>query len=341
MIEIEGAIIKEVTLDRVAGTVEKSECKSLSFDVASEEETNVLKRLFLKPFVAHTETTEFAHSVDLSYNVLFNISKDIFGGEDFVAQSDKIAQYLISVSTHPNIKDGELFMVKYDDLRVGNQYLEGLGIYKFEQKEGFIETTFQGESIVSNFRKGLGSKKPDKACLILFDDEPFTILTIDSSKKETDYWQNDFIQHQPKKDHVNSTNNMLTLTKNYIATNLAEEFEVTKADQIDLLNRSADYFKTHDTFEKNEFEEEVFAENDLIDSFRKFENTFGEENELEVVENFEISKQAVKKQMRNFKSVLKLDKNFHVYIHGDKSLIEKGVDQDGRKFYKIYYKEEN
>jgi len=59
-----------------------------------------------------------------------------------------------------------------------------------------------------------------------------------------------------------------------------------------------------------------------------------------MTDNFEISAQAVKKQSKIFKSVLKLDKNFHIYIHGDKELIEKGVEKDGRKFYKIYYKEE-
>jgi hypothetical protein len=50
---------------------------------------------------------------------------------------------------------------------------------------------------------------------------------------------------------------------------------------------------------------------------------------------------AVKKQERIFKSVLKLDKNFHIYIHGDRELIEQGMDADGRKFYKIYFEEES
>ena len=54
-------------------------------------------------------------------------------------------------------------------------------------------------------------------------------------------------------------------------------------------------------------------------------------------DNFSISTSAVKYQSRVFKSVLKLDNNFHIYIHGDKELIEKGTDNDGRKYYKIYY----
>lgn len=38
------------------------------------------------------------------------------------------------------------------------------------------------------------------------------------------------------------------------------------------------------------------------------------------------------------KCVIKLDKNFHVYIHGDRNLIENGADDRG-KFVKIYYNE--
>ncbi|GHV33811.1 hypothetical protein FACS1894178_0070 [Bacteroidia bacterium] len=39
------------------------------------------------------------------------------------------------------------------------------------------------------------------------------------------------------------------------------------------------------------------------------------------------------------KSVIKLDKNFDIQIHGNRDLIEQGSDSKG-KFYKIYYKEE-
>jgi hypothetical protein len=79
----------------------------------------------------------------------------------------------------------------------------------------------------------------------------------------------------------------------------------------------------------------------VIASFRKFDDNFRAENKLELPDTFEISAQAVKKQAKIFKSVLKLDKNFHIYIHGDRELIEQGSDPDGRKYYKIYFKEES
>jgi len=40
-------------------------------------------------------------------------------------------------------------------------------------------------------------------------------------------------------------------------------------------------------------------------------------------------------------NIIKLDKNFHIYVHSARELIEHGVDEEGRKFYKIYYKEES
>jgi hypothetical protein len=63
--------------------------------------------------------------------------------------------------------------------------------------------------------------------------------------------------------------------------------------------------------------------------------------DTEIGDQFGISGAAVKKQARIYKSVLKLDRNFHIYIHGNSELIEKGVDDDGRKYYKIYYQEES
>jgi hypothetical protein len=79
----------------------------------------------------------------------------------------------------------------------------------------------------------------------------------------------------------------------------------------------------------------------LIKSCRKFKDQFRGEKAIEFADGFDISNQAAKKQSRVFKSILKLDRSFHVYIHGDKSLIEKRVEKDGRKYYKIYYKEES
>jgi len=41
------------------------------------------------------------------------------------------------------------------------------------------------------------------------------------------------------------------------------------------------------------------------------------------------------------KSVVKLDKNFHIYVHGRHDYIERGYDEaKGMKYYKLYFTNE-
>jgi hypothetical protein len=127
----------------------------------------------------------------------------------------------------------------------------------------------------------------------------------------------------------------MRVCKDFVAEKLPEDFEVSKADQIDILNRSMNYFKTHEVFDKPEFEQEVLQQPELIESFRGFDST-----DIPMDMTFEIAPDAVKKQSKIFKSVLKLDKNFHIYIHGDRSMIENG-EEGGKKYYKIFYEKES
>jgi len=339
MIEFNDAAISNLIFHRIGIENDNSFLSNTEYDLESSEEEEVLKKIFLKPFVGNTSTYEFKHEIELELNTLFKLAKDIYQNESFFDKSKDIHQHLKSVSKHPNIKDGDLFIVKYDDVIMGNSSYEALGIYKVENKETFIETKSAETGL--SFKKGIGTRKLDKACLILFTDEPYTIFVIDNGSTETDYWINEFINVRYRNDYVNSTNQFLTLTKSFITEQIPNDFEVNKADQIDLLNRSVEYFKTHETFEKGDFEKEVFKDNEVIDSFQKFNKSYSDNNDVNLAGNFEISVQAVKKQARVFKSVLKLDKNFHIYIHGDRNLIEQGEEKDGRKYYKIYYKDEN
>jgi hypothetical protein len=340
MIQTDDCILSQLILHNIRSAENRSVLSEQTIELEEEIDSSLLKKIFLKPFSNQTTTFEFQHKINLDYNVLFGLAKAIYEEDDFTEQSIKIAEHLIENSKHPNIKDGDLFIAKFEDIQLNNKHYQGLGIYKFEEKESFIETNVRAKEVSIELRKGIGNKKPDKACLIIFTEEPYTLLIIDNNSNETEYWQEDFINHRAKNDFVNNTTNFLTLTKEFITGQIPQEYEVSKADQIDLLNRSVDYFKSNETFDKNDFEQTVFQDKGIIKSFRNFDQNFQEQHELDLSDSFEISSQAVKKQARAFKSVLKLDKNFHIYIHGDRELIEQGTDKDGRKFYKIYYEAE-
>ena len=340
MIEFNDAGINNLVLHRISADPGKCFVSDELYNYNNAEDIDTLKKIFLKPFVAAASTYEFRNQIDLELNTLYKLSQAIFEGEDFLATSKNIHQHLKTVSKHPNIKDGDLFIIKYDDIQIKNKFYEGLGIYKIENKESFIETHSETGDMGLNFKKGISGRKLDKACLILFTETPYTILIIDNSSTEADYWKNDFITVDYKNDYINNTNQFLTMAKTFVTDQLPNEYEVSKTDQIDLLNRSVEYFKTRDTFVKTEFEDQVLQNPAMINSFRNFDGSYRQNNDMELADSFEISAEAVKKQARVFKSVLKLDKNFHIYIHGSRDLIEQGTEPDGRKYYKIYYKEE-
>ncbi len=341
MIEIEEAQISKVIYHRIAAEGKEAFSNTL-YEYKDEEEAGVLKKIFLKPFVSMISSYEFSHDIAIDLNPLYKTAQVIFDEDDFINQSKNIGKHLKAVSKHPNIKDGDLFVIKFSGIKLNKQPYDGLGIYKIENKESFIETAeYQKGEAGLQLKKGIGSKRLDKACLILFTEQPYTVFVIDNAPVETDYWQNEFIKASLKKDNANHTTQFLTLAKSFVTQQFPNDFEVSKADQIDLLNRSVAYFKTHDTFEKEDFEQEVFQDKNIIKSFQNFDETYRENHEIEVADSFEISAPAVKKQARVFKSILKLDKNFHIYIHGDRELIEQGVEKDGRKYYKIYFSQES
>ena len=338
MIEFKGASIQELFFKKIK---EESESQHLVQTEFAPSEDEILKNIFLKPFENATTTYQFKHEVDLNLNVLYQLSRKIEQEEAVGESFDGIISHLRTSSRHPNIKEGELFIVRFSEIMMGTEIIDGLGIFKVEKKDSFIETPDWTKEPSLLFKEGIGEKKLDKACLILFTEEPFTILAYDNNSSEAVYWKNDFINLDFKRDNINDTNHFLQMTKTYITDQMPEEYEVSKTDQIDLLNKSIGYFKNKEEFDQGEFEQEVFGDASAIESFRFFDKQYQDEMDLERSDQFKIAANSVKKQARIFKSVLKLDKNFHVYIHGDRELIERGEDANGRKFYKIYYENES
>ncbi|MCT3942899.1 nucleoid-associated protein [Elizabethkingia anophelis] len=276
------------------------------------------------------------------YQFITSIFQDV---SSFVEQSKNCGRYLYDKSTHPNIKNGELCIAYIKDCQINDEMVDCIALFKSENKETVLKIDSIADGYALTDVTGLNIHKLDKGCLIFNTDKKkgFQVSIIDNTNKsdEARYWRDDFLSVQPKKNEYHQTHNFLGIAKQFVTEKLPEDFEVTKADQIDFLNKSVDYFKKNEIFKKEEFEETVFGDSHVIEAFRTFDQSYRLNNELELPDNFSISPKAVKKQARVFKSVLKLDKNFDIYIHGNKDLIEKGVDKDGRKFYKIYYEEEN
>lgn len=318
----------------------------------SEQETKIedaTKDYLLKYFLSAFKTEEmyhFNHSVTLDMNEVYTIVRRMFSDRTrFVEDSQQLARLLYEYSTHPKIKPGELNIACFSEADFGGEIVDAVGILKSENDVPFIKMKGNSGNYSIKHDFGFELKGIDKGCIIFNtqEDDGYRVLIVDNTNRSAEavYWKDEFLQVAPVSDEFYQTNQFMGIAKNFVVKQLSEDFEVSKADKIDLLNRSVEYFKEHGNFDKNQFENEVFQQDDMINSFRSFNDSWLSDNQLELPDNFEISPQAVKKQARVFKSVLKLDKNFHIYIHGSKDLIERGTETDGRKYYKIYYHTES
>lgn len=308
-------------------------------------EDEKLLELLRQFFLSHFNTPEFFSftfsSGEVALNPLNRFATRIFTDpEQLHEQSKNMASLLYECADHPNIKGGDLYVVYFDNVEVEKETFNAVGIFKVENKSAFLKLVENGEDYTLISDKGMNPDKLDKGCLILNTNSDNGYKICLNKGGESQYWRDDFLKLRPLADNYYFTNNYLTVAKNFVTQQLTEEFEVSKADQIDLLNKSVEYFKTADRFVEDEFVQSVFGNEEVGDSFKKFSEMSFEDMETAPPSDFDINNSAVKKQARVFKSVLKLDKNFHIYIHGNKELIEKGVDENGRKFYKIYYTEE-
>ncbi len=300
-------------------------------------------------FLSNFTTPEFYKftfsNEDFTLNPIFKFASDIFGNkETFHENSINLAKHLYEATQHPNIKKGDLYIAYINNIAVDGVATEAVGIFKSENKEPFLKLKAWANQFDLAADEGINIKKLDKGCLIfnLESESGYKILMVDNGKTDAQFWKHDFLNIAPVSDAFHHTQNFMNLTKQYASEQIREDFSVSKADQIDLLNRSIDFFKSKEQFSQVEYETEVLRDPDVIESFRGFGKNFMDTNELDPADNFEISVQAVKQQARIFKSILKLDKNFHIYIHGSRELIEKGFDEAvGKHYYKLYFDQES
>jgi len=305
-----------------------------------------LSELLVRRFRDCHERYSFHHSSSLDYHEVYNYTKSLFGDPDqFLTLTQKMATHLYEVSVHPRIKPGELYAAFFTDIMIDDQPTNALGLFKAETRSIFADIDPSSEQIHLQLKEGTEIAKIDKGCLILdqHPDKGYELLIFDSNGKgeEAQYWKDKFLCVLIQQNEYHHTQGFLTITKNFVTQQMPGEFEVSRTEQIDLLNRSMDYFKSHDQFSKSEFETEVLHHDQLIQSFRQYDQQYRDSNPMAPSDEFYISPEAVKKQARVFKSVIKLDKNFHIYVHGDRELIEKGYDEAvGKHYYKIYFDRE-
>jgi len=338
------AEISQIALHKVGNKI-KEEKLQLSDSILKlpEEIDEVLKTWFLSSFKSEAY---FNFKIDgETPNFLYREIKPLFDGStDFFETSKTIAQYLYDQTHHSQIKSGDLFVIYFTNCVVDDELCDAIGIFKAENKDTFLKINPLNDSFQLETQDGININKLDKGALIFNTEDEFgyKISIVDKVNKiEAQYWRENFLYVHERNDEFYQTQSYLDMCKGFVEQVYNKDNNVERTDQIDLLNKSAEYFKEKESFNAEEFENEVIEEPEVKNAFQEYKQLFEEQYEMQMEPEFKISEEAVKKNKRKFKSVLKLDKNFHIYIHGDQKRIEKGFDnQKNMNYYKVFFESE-
>ena len=309
--------------------------------------SETIKESLIEYFLSQFKTEEYYqlfHEVSLSINEVFVYVSKIFDDPDSLhEQSVNLAKHLYEQSSHPKIKGGEFYTVYFRDCIVDGDTVDAVGLFKSENKDTFLRVLHEGGNFNLESEQGINIKKLDKGCLIFNKEREngYVVAVVDNTNRgiEAQYWMDDFLHVRQRKDGYANTQNVMAMAKNFVTKALPEQFEISKADQIDLLNRSLEFFKENDTFDMEEFTNEVIEKPEVIESFHQYKRNFEEENDVVIDDSFDISDYAFRRQQRSYKRVIRLDRKIQIIIDGNRDNVEQGEDERG-KFYKVYYQEE-
>lgn len=348
MIQISESTLQRLIVHQVGNKVSDmtlviSQKEIQNFDEAL---SGMLMHFFFTPFKGDS-FFNFGHSTDVNLNEVYTYCSRIFDDEkQFFAMSEAIAKHLYEMSDHPNIKEGELYVALVKDIIVETEVCDAIGIFKSENKETFLKVNHGADGLDLGSESGININKLDKGCLIFNTEreDGFKVCAIDNTNRNNEavYWKEAFLNIKPREDSYYQTRGYMEVCKGFVKEVFNTENDVDRADQVVMLNKTAEFFKTNEVFKEEVFEAEVMQQPEIIEAFKEYKDKYETMNHVAFKEEFSIATDVAKKMQKNFKSVIKLDKNFHVYIHGDRELVDKGYDDEkGMKFYKLFYSEES
>ncbi len=277
-------------------------------------------------------------------NPLAKICVDIFKDPHMLHEKSlEIARQLHEVSTHHWIKNGECWVVYFKNVEYQGEITDAFGIFKTELKEEFLTVRRKDQGFQISLHEGFNIKKIDKGCLIFnrFQEKGYDIMIIDNINIQdpAEYWTDKFLQVKPVKSSYYNTNNEFKVLKAFLDDS---ESAMDSLDKVDRLNNSVNYMKENEKFNIDDFEANLFPEKEIRNSFDRFRKQYRDEYDVEIEDEYDIEQQVIKNPKKFIRSVIKLDRDFHIYVHGNRANITRGFDEEkGMHFYKIFFSEES
>lgn len=304
----------------------------------------VVLRYFLTPFKTDIYY-HFKGKVDISLSSVANDCEDLFKSrEEFVKYSQHLAIQLYNQSMHPKIPGGEFHACFFKDAMCDGELVDCIGLFKSEKRETFIKIHQDSDSTFNiEADNGIDVHKLDKGCLVFNTDKTdgYKLSIVDTNNKVAEcalYWEEDFLNARIKHNSYYHTKNFIDTARGFCEEILTEANNVEKDEQAAMQSKSISFFKEKEKFDLKEFENEILKQPEIIEAFKDYRTDYNKRMDLTAVDEFDVSQTAVKKNTKYMRTIRKLDKNFHLYIHSHPEYMERGFDEEkGMKFIKLFY----
>ncbi|MHB8170164.1 MAG: nucleoid-associated protein [Thermincolia bacterium] len=313
-------------------------------DITDCSLTNLIERYFFQRFKDNGQYS-FGHETDLAFNEIYQYSKNIFHDpNELETNSRNIATHLYKVSTHPNIKNGELYIAYFSNAIFNNQHYNAIGIFKSETKEPFLKINNKEKNVTLSWETGVDTRKLDKGCIVFNNGEDvgYSVLIVDSGNHiDTKYWIQDFLGIEKNDSSFYKTKIVVDACKQY----LKKDFQGATTEKVVTLNNVLNYIASNESLRLDEFSDKVTDAKQDAEQLKEYIQTFAEKKNFHDIQIFEMDQAAVKTIKNTIKNIIKLDTAFEIKVKAsselDKKHLEKGYDEDKRMhYYKIYFNEE-
>ena len=304
---------------------------------ASEFISTLIKNTFKFDVVSRLDAID-----ELNTNNVYRFVQKIFSDKAyFVSQSNNLARHLYDQSNHPNIINGEFYVVYIEDCCVNGQTTDALLLLKTEIKDSFLTVTYENGEYSIKPLFGLSTKHVDKGCLIfnIEKDKGYLLSIVENSTTRQDgrYWTQNFLYAKEIISDFQQTESVA----NFCASLIQKMTEVNPNRALDLamasrsiaqrLQKSGTEINTTDLISSLIFDENTSS---IISSFRQdYEGKVGK-----IPERFISNQNAVKRKTITKSNVLRVGSGFEVKILDPSAHIEQGYDDEiGRNFLKLYF----
>jgi hypothetical protein len=207
MIDITGIEIRELFIHRVGNLLRN---EGVVYSEMRQEVPSLDKLPLIQFLFGHTDRLDsyvFTHSVNPELNAVYVLASAVFGStENLKKLSFEIAAHLYSVSNHPRVKAGNLFVGIFDGVRFEGQTHTVLGIFKSDTVNDFIKVEVRGGKTFLKVEQGAAITSLDKVGLIFLSrkGKPNRVLAASSRGEDTVFWNERFLQlastHSAKSD---------------------------------------------------------------------------------------------------------------------------------------------